>query len=268
MNTAADPGGPRPLLVLLHGFALHGGIWGPWAAQLAPHAELRALDLPGHGNRPWGDHIQDLSGLAEAVSDQVPAGAFVVGWSLGGMVALEFARLFPGHLAGLVLIAATPRFVAGEDWAAGTDCRVLEDFAKRLATDYHRTMQDFLALQVHGAADPQATLRLLRQVLRSRPPPDPRALAIGLQILRHTDLRVVLPGIATPAIVIAGQHDRLTHPAAGEYLAGALPQAEFRRIAGAGHVPFLSHPAVVLSEVMAFLASRAPVHQRRAHTRQ
>jgi pimeloyl-[acyl-carrier protein] methyl ester esterase len=256
-NAYPAAGEHPPRLVLLHGFALHGGIWGSWLGELGERAGLATPDLPGHGGRPWDDRIRDLTGLAEAVSDRVPDGAFIVGWSLGGMLALELARLRPGRVAGLVLIATTPRFVADRDWPLGIKPRVLEEFARGLAIDYHRTVQDFLALQVHGAADPQSTLRLLRKGLRSRPAPDPQALATGVDILRHADLRQMLRGIEAPAIVIAGQHDRLTHPDAGEYLAGALPQAEFRTIVGAGHAPFLSHPAVVALEALSFVARHA-----------
>jgi pimeloyl-[acyl-carrier protein] methyl ester esterase len=114
-------------------------------------------------------------------------------------------------------------------------------------------VQDFLTLQVLGATDPRATLRALRDSVRSRPAPDPRALDVGLDILQRADLRAALEGIGPDTLVITGQRDRLVHPAAGEALAAGLPHAQLRGIAGAGHAPFLSHPAAVHSELAAFL---------------
>ena len=251
-------------VVLLHGYALHSGTWGPWLTPLSEHAELHPVDLPGHGGRPWTSEVRTLAELAHAVANQVPPGAIIIGWSLGGMVALELARQGPADLHGLVLLATTPRFVASDDWPHGIDPGTLEDFGRGLVGDYDRTVRDFLALHVHGAADPQSTLRQLRASLRDQPAPDPRALAAGLEILRRTDLRSALPGIDVPALVIAGTHDRLTMPGAGEYLARALPAARLRRIAGAGHAPFLSHPAAVLAEVTAFMAELESAPHRAA----
>ena len=247
----------RPVLVLLHGFALHAGVWGDWLNDLANLVEPRAIDLPGHGTRAWDPRIGDLAGLARAVSQEVPVGAIVLGWSLGGMIALELARQRPTSLEGLVLIATTPRFVAGADWAHGIDSTVLEAFERGVRADYHRTVQDFLALQVLGAADSRSTLRALRAAVHSRPAPDQRALETGLDILQRTDLRDALANIASAALVITGQRDRLTPPAAAEFLSATLPYADLRHIAGAGHAPFLSHPESVRRELARFLRQRA-----------
>jgi len=254
----------RPVLMLLHGFALHSGIWADWPAALATQVEARAIDLPGHGTRPWDAHIGDLAGLARAVSDEIPAGAIVLGWSLGGMIALELARQRPTTLGGLVLVATTPRFVAGAGWPHGIEPEVLETFAEGVRRDYHRTVQDFLTLQVLGTADPRATLRALRAGVRSRPAPDPRALETGLDILRRADLREQVSGIDLQSLVITGQHDRLAHPAAGEFLASGLPRARLLRIPGAGHAPFLSHPAAMRDEVAAFVGRVRPPAVRSA----
>jgi len=243
-------------LVLLHGWALHGGMWGPWLDQLAPHLRLHLVDLPGHGYSPWSDQSADLPGLARSVRPHVPPGAVLLGWSLGGMIALELARQDPGLADALVLVATTPKFVAGEDWEHGMQAAVLDEFARGLASDHRGTVQNFLALQTRGDERSLETLRLLRRRLEAHGPPDPRALAAGLEILRTTDHRAALPGIALPALVIAGDHDRLTPPGAGRALAAALPQARYLEIPRSGHAPFLSHGREVLREVQGFLRRR------------
>jgi pimeloyl-[acyl-carrier protein] methyl ester esterase len=249
-----DIRGEGPDLVLLHGWALHGGMWGPWLDRLAEQARLHVFDLPGHGRSHWSAPTPDLGGLAHAVFARVPRGAAVLGWSLGGMLALELARQHPRHLRALVLVATTPRFLAGPDWEHGMQPSVLDGFTSELARDYRRTVQNFLALQTRGDEHAQATLRTLRTRLASHGEPDPRALAAGLEILRDADLRDALPRLAVPALVIAGEHDRLTPPAAGRELAAQLPMARFQLVARSGHAPFLSHAAEVLEEVSGFLA--------------
>lgn len=249
--------GEGPDLVLLHGWALHGGIWGSWLDELERHARLHIIDLPGHGHSDWSTAIGDLDGLARAVFPGVPADAALLGWSLGGLVALELARRHPGHVRALVLVTTTPKFLAGPGWEHGMGPEVLEAFTQGLATDYRATVQSFLALQTRGDERASETLRLLRSRLASHGDPDPRALEAGLGILRNADLRDALPRIAVPTLVIAGEHDRLTPASAGRELAATLPVARFKLIERSGHAPFLSHPGEMLTELTGFLARHA-----------
>jgi pimeloyl-[acyl-carrier protein] methyl ester esterase len=257
VNLHVEIRGDGPDLVLLHGWALHGGMWGPWLDRLARHARLHVLDLPGHGRSGWPAGTHDLAGLARAVHAHVPRDAIVLGWSLGGMLALEMARRHPRHLSALILMATTPKFLAGPDWEHGLDPAVLDEFSRGLTQDYRRTVQSFLALQARGDEHALETLRGLRGNLASHGEPDRRALATGLDVLRTADLRDTLPRLALPALVIAGEHDRLTSPGAGRELAAQLPMARFRCVERSGHAPFLSHPDEVLAEVRGFLARHA-----------
>ena len=247
--------GAGPDLVLLHGWAMHGGSWGPWLDRLAASHRLHLVDLPGHGRSPWLEQARSLADLARAVSPSVPAGAAVLGWSLGGLVALELARQRGADVAALVLVATTPRFLKRDDWPSAMEPATLQGFAAGVAGDYRRTIANFLALQTWGDEHATEALRSLRATLAAHGEPDPRALQAGLALLRDADLRDALPHIATPALVIAGEHDRITPPAAGRELAARLPSARYQEIARAGHAPFLSHANAVLKEVEDFLAS-------------
>jgi malonyl-CoA O-methyltransferase len=196
--------------------------------------------------------------VAREVSAVVPGGAALLGWSFGGMVALEIARSRPADIAALVLIATTPCFLARDDWAGGMQPEVLEGFAAGLSSDYRRTIANFLALQAWGDERATDALRSLRAHLASHGEPVPEALRAGLKILREADLRDSLPAIATPTLVIAGERDRITPVAAGRELAARLPAARFVEIARAGHAPFLSHGDEVLRHVQQFLSFREP----------
>jgi pimeloyl-ACP methyl ester carboxylesterase len=75
----------------------------------------------------------------------VPEGALWLGWSLGGLFALQAALTRP-DLRGLVLAASSPRFVAAPDWPRGTPASALAGFADDLRNDYAGTIGRFLAL--------------------------------------------------------------------------------------------------------------------------
>jgi pimeloyl-[acyl-carrier protein] methyl ester esterase len=177
----------------------------------------------------------------------------LLGWSLGSLVALRIAQRHPQRIARLVLVCATPRFVAGDDWAHAMERQTLTRFGDELAVAYRLTLQRFLSLQVQGSEDGRRTLATLREALFARGEPSRDVLAGGLDILACTDLRASVHAIAVPTLVVTGQRDALTPAAAGAWLAQALPSARHVDIAGAAHAPFLSHPAAFDAALQEFL---------------
>ncbi len=229
-------------VVLVHGWGLHGGIWGDLPARLATHHRVSVVDLPGHGRSRGVSGSDDLPRLAQQVAQALPASATWVGWSLGGLVALRVALQFPAQVTRLVLVASTPRFVQAPDWRAAMPPEMLTQFAEELAQDYRATLQRFLSLQMGMDAAGRALLKTLRHEMFRHGEPDAAALIAGLTILRDTDLRASLPQITCPSLIIHGGHDRLASASAAEYLQAHLRDAQRTCIDAAGHAPFLSHP--------------------------
>lgn len=255
MTLHRETAGAGPDVALLHGWGLHGGIWQHVVADLAPRFRVHALDLPGFGRSPWDKGCTDVEGIARRVAEHLPQRCSLVGWSLGGMVAMRIATLFPARVPRLVLVATTPRFVKHRSWPHGMEPATLTGFAQHLAKDWRGTVQDFLGLQVRGDEKQLETLRELKRIVFQHGEPSPAALAAGLEILRTADLRDELSRIACPTLVYAGQYDRLTPPGAGEALAAAIPRARFRLVERCAHAPFLSHREAFCAEVAEFLAA-------------
>jgi len=251
MSVAA---GERPHLVLLHGWALNSHAWDDLVPKLSKDATVECVDLPGHGTNPWNGGFDSLGSLAKALAPKISRGSVLLGWSLGAQASLQIALDHPTRARGLILVAATPRFLRGGDWEHGVEPEVLEAFARNLQADYERTVRDFLALQVRGDERAQSTLRTLRRKVLEGGPPDLRGLAAGLEVLRQADITDAIGDVRRPALVIAGDRDRLTPPAASAALAARLPRSRFHVVRGAAHAPFLSHPDEFLREVRSFLA--------------
>lgn len=244
--------GQGPDLVLLHGWAMHSGVFDGLLPTLTQHYRVHSIDLPGHGRSAFDSAIGDLQLLADKIQPHVPKHAIVLGWSLGGLLSLKLAQQH--ELRALVLVSTTPRFVATHDWPQGMGQSVFAQFFSRLQHNLRATVEDFLTLQVRGDSDAVHTLQTLRQTLLETPG-DPEALQLALQILRDADERGALSRIDTPALVIAGEYDRIAHPKAGEYLATQMPRAESYQVGRAGHAPFISHSDTFLSAVLSFLAA-------------
>jgi pimeloyl-[acyl-carrier protein] methyl ester esterase len=117
----------------------------------------------------------------------------------------------------------------------------LERFGDELRVAWKLTLQRFLALQLQGGDVSRAMLSTLRHQLFARGAPSPAVLQGALAVLRDTDLRGEIAGIAQPALVVCGDRDTLAFPGAGRFLADHLPNARFALIPGAAHLPFLSH---------------------------
>lgn len=247
MSAATEP---LPL-VCLHGWGLHGGIWSPLGAALDARPVL-APDLPGYGGRPLvSPYTAEV--LAEALAAQAPPACIVLGWSLGGMVALAWAALRPEQVRALVLVGTSPCFVQRADWDHGLAPEVLAGFARELAADHRATLLRFLALQARGGEASREVVARLRETLFARGVPDPAVLAAGLELLRGVDLRGLVPRVHVPALVVHGGHDTLCPPEAGRWLAAHLPGARLAVQERASHAPFLSHSEWFLGVLAGFL---------------
>ena len=250
--------GSGPDLVLVHGWGLHGGIWGDLPARLAQHFRVTTLDLPGHGRSRTDGGALSLSAFTDSVAELCPAPAIWLGWSLGGLIALNAALRHPQTVAKLVLVGTTPKFVQAPGWAHAMPTEVFADFARSLSQDYRATLLRFLSLQAGNNESARALLKQLRAEMFAHGEPQPDALAAGLAILEQTDLRARLAEIQVPALVMHGSHDRLAPPAAGEYLSAQLSKARWLRVEGAGHAPFLSHAALLADAVCALTPGVLP----------
>ena len=242
----AETRGAGPPLVLLHGWGMNLRVFDPLRDALAMHYTVTALDLPGHGRSAWPEHLSAEQLLAQ-LRAQVPRGCTLLGWSLGGQLGMQLAADPTLAVQRLVLIATTPRFVRDTDWPYGLPAETVRQFASQLARDPAGTVASFLELQVRGSAAAGEALQSLTSALREHGSAQPAALAFGLRLLEHNDLRALARSLPVATVVIAGEYDRVTPPQGAAALAQLLPHAALHLLRRAGHAPFLSHLEAVLA---------------------
>lgn len=223
-------------VVLLHGFPLARGMWG---AQIEPltRAGYRLIlpDLRGHGESPVADEagtIHDFSDDVEQLLEDLGVERFVLGgFSLGGYVALEFARHHMERLMGLALIdtRAEPDTEDARKKRYGTAAQVRKEGIGVL----ERAMLPKLLSDATRAkrADLVDTVRtLIRGTL-------PEGAAQALEAMaERPDQRPYLVELRMPALVAVGEKDELTPPASSRLMADALPHARLLRLPGAAHL--------------------------------
>ena len=196
--------GNGPHLSLLHGWGLHGGIWQDTIDDLKEKWTVTVVDLPGHGKSDMRLDTYTLQTLAAEVAQVLPQPTTLLGWSLGGMIAMQIAADFPERITKLVLVATTPQFFKSIDWPYAVEPQILEVFANNLKQDFHSTVKHFLALQVLGSSDERNTLNKLQRLAFSRGTPDPRALESCLVILSQVNMRQLAKKLVCPTLLING----------------------------------------------------------------
>jgi pimeloyl-[acyl-carrier protein] methyl ester esterase len=232
-----------PPIVFLHGWGQSARIWDRQVAHFSQLCPVSTPNLPGHG----GAHDAPAGAWPEILARQLPEDpAILVGWSLGGMLALQLAHAQPERVAGLALVSTTPCFARLPDWPQGCDEATLQAFsegakAQGVGGNPTKLLGRFFALMLQGDALPRSRFNALaHEAIDRQHPPTPLGLSAGLELLAGLDLRSLLPGIAQPAWVAHGDRDAIIPPAAGRELADRMPHATWHGFAHAGHAPFLS----------------------------
>jgi len=239
-------------LVLLHGWAMHSGIWSGVRNRLAQYFRLHLVDLPGHGlsPTPWIDAPGTLEHMAEIVKEGLPESSIICGWSLGGQVAIELALHEPERIKKLVLVSTTPSFVQREDWIWGMEAATLKQFMKNLKRDYVSTLNRFLTLQVSGDINTSVLLTQLRESVFQEGKLDEAGLQMGLQILFTTDLREKIKSVDQPVILLHGENDAIAHPKAARWMHEHLQNSELVMLPHCGHTPLLSHTNQFITNII------------------
>jgi pimeloyl-[acyl-carrier protein] methyl ester esterase len=244
--------GQGPALALIHGWAMHGGLFAPLVERLRNNYTLHLVDLPGHGYAREDDTPLVPEVLAAELVVRVPDAVWL-GWSLGGQFALRAALDHPHSVRGLIMVASSPRFVVGEDWSHGVGARLFRDFGDALAKDFRGTLEGFLALEALGSAHAQEELRSLRAQAFERGEPAARTLLEGLQLLDRLDVRDELPMLCVPSLWLSGRRDRLVPAGAMPAAAALAHDARSVVIPHAGHAPFLGAADEVAKEIAQFM---------------
>ncbi len=249
--------GSGPPFVLLHGWSMSGAVFGEALQALQGDFRVLLPDLRGHGRSgagegySLGDFASDLREWIEALDLRE---VNLLGWSLGGQVAMALQPLVRPRMRRLILVGATPRFSASEGWPHGLPEVQVRAMGRDLRRAYLRTMEDFFALQFEGESlDRERYREIIRFAVREGSLPNPDVVRRALETLRSADQRSDLAAIDTPTLVMHGEIDRIVPVGAGRFLARHLPSATLALLPETGHAPFLSRPREVFERWREFL---------------
>jgi len=248
-----------PPLVLLHGFTGSHASWRALPADWSRQFQVIAVDLLGHGRSDApadpARYAMDrcVADLASALDQLGAAAVNVLGYSLGGRVALHFAAAHPERVRALILESASPGLAIPEERAA----RIAADeaLAGRLERDGLEAFVDYwerlplFASQARLPAEARAALRAQR--LQNNPVGLANSLR-GLGTGAQPSLWERLPELHAPTLLVAGALDE-KFTAIARQMAAHLPAARLGIVPDAGHTVHLEQPDTFQRLIAEFL---------------
>lgn len=243
----------RPI-VLLHGWGMGNAIWQPLLPVLQNIAPVQCLALPGYAADVGGNDAaayQDLEYLLQTLLQQMPSQAIVMGYSLGGMLAMQLAQRFPQHIAAVITLASNQRFVASDDYPMAMAAENFAHFQQGLQTQPDKTLKRFMALQVRGA---EASKTLLKEIsaLATQAPPDD-VLKASLELLAQLDNRQVCSDLALPQLHLLAANDALVNVSVAPLLA-RNSRAEVHVLPSSSHLLHWQRSQDIAELIQGFLA--------------
>ncbi|MCY3803176.1 MAG: alpha/beta fold hydrolase [Gammaproteobacteria bacterium] len=240
--------GQGPNLVLLHGWGSSSKIWHKVAGDLALKYQVWCVDLPGHGHSHAMHWDCSTEQGMQLLADVLPPAASFLGWSLGGLWALLYARQYPDRVVDVMLVSSAPRFTATQEWPHGMAQTELLDFSRQFSKAPQQTLKKFCSLQAINSDRAKPTLVALRSALSSSPVHTGN-IAWGLKWLEQVDLRSDSRLSHLPVDLLHGEEDQVLPVDTAEGTNRIWPHARVERIPKAGHAPFVSHPEQFLQWV-------------------
>ena len=244
-----SPAGAIPI-ALLHGFTQTAACWGPFANELSATHSLVAIDLPGHGGS--GEVRADLSQTTELIASSIDR-SIIIGYSLGGRVALHLALRHPELVERLVIIGATGGLDSEEERKQRRAAdELLADHLEDIGVDAF--LDEWLSQPMFASLSAEQSFRELRATNSAA------GLASSLRLSgtgTQESLWDRLGELTMPVLVIAGANDdkftRLGH----RLVESIGTNASIELIDNAGHSAQLENPAGTAAAITAWL-SEAP----------
>lgn len=271
-----------PILLFTHGFSLDMSAWHEQWIDLADDFRCVLMDHRSHGESGSAEHGdlsiramgRDVAAVLDAVAPERPV--IVIGHSMGAMAILAMAEqrpeLFGPRVVGVALIGAS-----SSDLFRGAIGSVTEFLRPSMGTfaTAARRVDRLRRAVLASPADiggvvtrmtqfgPNAPSHLVDHIVGLAERARPEVWTDGLTELMEMDLRHALPHVNVPALVIVGQHDRVTPPAAAVELVGGLPDAKLVVVEDAGHMAMLERPAEVNHDLRVFARQTLGLDRKR-----
>jgi 3-oxoadipate enol-lactonase len=241
-------------LVLIPGLGQSTLGWAQMIPRLEDAYQLVVVDPRGTGqsDKPEVPYTGEMfaGDLAAVLNEAGVERAHIMGLSMGGMIAQEFAIRFPDKVGSLILLST---YMKTDEWSRRL-FEVRRNMIEKLGLHEHFKLSLMFVFSPLAFRTIREDIRAIESGLAQNPP-NQQAYLRQIQFNLEHDTTDRLSKIAAPTLVITGSHDILTSTLQGRDLAAMIPGAEYREFPSASHGLWLEQGEGLASVVREFLGS-------------
>ncbi|MAS00050.1 MAG: hypothetical protein CMH24_01590 [Nitrosomonadales bacterium] len=227
-------------VVLIHGWGMSGRIWEDLSETMRINYKLFIIDLPGMGKSPLLK-IYKINNVIKEIRKHIPSKVIMIGWSLGGQIAMKYALQYPGSIKNLICVSSTPSFICNSGWDFGMDKKIFLGFKKELKDNWKKTLKNFFLLQLIKNKEQKNILKRFEKHYINEKPGLKLGLEKSLNILEDNDLRNDIKKIQIPTLIITGKKDNICSYKASIWLHSEIKDSKLFIFESEGHIPFINN---------------------------
>jgi len=254
INLAYTDVGAGPPIVLIHGYPFNRSLWTEQTEALNSKYRVVAPDLRGFGESDSSEGTATMARMAEDVAALMDAlaieQAVIGGLSMGGYVALAFARMFPARVKALVL--ADTRAQADSEEGKQTRHQQAEKALSEGMAGIADAMLPKLLTPDTVSKRPELVKRVRDMMLKTKPE---GAAAALLGMAERDDQTEFISSIRVPALILVGREDAITPVADSEKMQSRIEGSRLVVIENAGHVSNLEQTEQFNDALLGFLST-------------
>jgi pimeloyl-ACP methyl ester esterase len=243
-----------PVIFCIHGWASNAQVFKPLSELFSDHFHLVAVDLPGFGDsksvNPETDY--EMNALVPALLDVAPKGATWLGWSLGGMLAVQAAARAPDQVSKVMTICSNAKFIAEKQWKQGVPSPLFNGFMECI-DDVKTTLRRFAALTVVGEQkDMLLHLKWLQQNTQSLETKS-SVLKASLNLLATIDNRKLMSLLPQPCLHMLATDDAIVPNKLSQALNDLNPMHLVSFVPNGSHACLVTQPQSVANGILTFM---------------
>lgn len=221
-------------ITCLPGWGFSSHVFTPLKDYL-PGFTIIGLELP--------TQVATFQEAVEYLEKTITSPTYLLGWSLGGLLALALAHQYPGKIKGVILLNSTPKFLKETAWPgiSRAEATAFQHAFQKTPENRLKTFKKNVCYPDNGA------LVTLLPLNTSYP------WAFYLEVLLGSDLRTQYKTLRQPCLVLLGESDRILPTETAQALRKLNPQIDVRVLSTTGHMPFVFQTNVTASLILEFL---------------
>ena len=245
-------------ILLINGWSAPNSVWDVFLETVSSLISDRGMEISAIDVIAI-DRALSVEEWCDEIDVRVCDDTFLLGWSLGGMLATAYAARSTRKFAGLVTLMSNPSFIATEGCPWAMSSSEFDTFLGDLDsdTDGAAYIKEFTALMARGEAQQKTAIRFLREHYAKKPARERSVLAQSLSLLGSIDLTDQISRIQVPVLMLFGQHDVLSRCPSEAQIdkLGPLHAPVAVRLLSTGHLPFVGAIQEVQGALIDFMVT-------------